>query len=293
MLIDTTLVKKLVDKQFPQWSSEGISPVEKSGWDNRTFHLGKNMLVRLPSSDDYVSQVEKEQRWLPELAKVASLPIPRPVAKGISSTDFPRPWSVYEWIEGETILNKCPKDLDSIAYDLAEFLNSLDKADTEGAPLAGKHNFYRGCSLNNYEKDIYKSLEVLKNEIDTETVIAVWDKASEHEWSQPSVWFHGDMSLGNILVKDGKLSAIIDFGCSAVGDPACDLAIAWTLFEGNSRRIFEEKRNVDAYTWNRGRGWALWKALIIWSGIDSNQSDRNKVEQIVREIVIDHQLQLG
>ncbi len=288
MLIDTNLVKKLIQNQFPQWENEEVSPVEKSGWDNRTFHLGNKLLVRLPSADDYISQVEKEQKWLPLLAKKLPLQIPRPVAQGTSSIDFPRPWSIYEWIIGDTLLDKCPENLDGIALELASFLNSLDSINTEGSPLAGKHNFFRGCSLKNYENDVLTALSILESETDTRAIHSIWQESVIHEWSNDPVWFHGDMSLGNILTNDGRLTAIIDFGCSAVGDPACDLAIAWTLFNGSSRKIFKENRNVDIHTWNRGRCWALWKALIVWSGIDSNQADRDKVERVVQEIIDDY-----
>jgi aminoglycoside phosphotransferase (APT) family kinase protein len=288
MIINTALVKKLIKEQFPHWENENISPVEKSGWDNRTFHLGENLLVRLPSADHYISQVEKEQKWLPKLAEELALSIPKPVAQGVPSERFPRPWSVYEWIEGETLPQHNPENLNSIAYDLATFLNSLDLVNTKNAPLAGKHNFYRGCSLKFYENDVLKALSILGNQVDATVILELWEKATTHEWTQAPVWVHGDMSIGNFLVRDGKLTAIIDFGSSAVGDPACDLVIAWTLFKGKSREIFKETRKADKHTWNRGRGWALWKALIVWSGLDSNQADRDKVEVIVRDIINDY-----
>lgn len=245
------------------------------------------MLVRLPSAAQYVSQVEKEQRWLPVLAKIVSLPIPKPIALGKPGADYPWPWSVYGWLDGETILENCPDHLNAIAYDLADFLNSLEQANTKGAPVAGSNTHYRGCSLIHYEDDVHNALTILKDDTDIAAIYEVWQQAIAEEWHDLPVWFHGDVSLGNLLVRSDKLSAVIDFGLSAVGDPACDLAIAWTLFNGESRRIFRQKRNTDTHTWNRGRGWALWKALIIWSGIDPNQRDRDKVEHIVREILTD------
>ena len=124
--------------------------------------------------------------------------------------------------------------------------------------------------------------------MDTAVLHSIWKESAQQEWSSTPVWLHGDISLGNLLTNDGKLSAVIDFGCCAVGDPACDLAIAWTLFHGSSRKLFREVRNVDLQTWHRGRGWALWKALIILSGIDQNQADRDKVEGVVQGIVDDY-----
>ncbi|WP_035480992.1 aminoglycoside phosphotransferase family protein [Aliagarivorans marinus] len=291
MLIDVALVKKLIRSQFPQWRDEVIAPVESSGWDNRTFHLGKELLVRLPSADDYISQVEKEQEWLPIIAEQVTLPIPTPVAKGRSDELFPRPWSVYRWLDGETLINNYDGDLTTIARDLASFLNSLDLVSIKGAPAAGKHNFFRGCSLKHYEDDVQKSLVILGGIVDEAAIRSIWEAATTHEWTDKPVWFHGDVSLGNLLVNNGNLVAVIDFGCSAIGDPACDLAIAWTLFSGNSRKEFKKHRNVDSHTWARGRGWALWKALIVWSGVDSNQSDRHLVENIVRELIADYELE--
>ena len=123
MLIDDTLVRSLIDQQFPQWKNEVVSPVERSGWDNRMFHLGSDRLVRLPSADEYISQVEKEQAWLPVLAKALPLSILTPVGIGLPCKAFPRPWSVYEWIDGETILENIPENLEAVASDLATFLN--------------------------------------------------------------------------------------------------------------------------------------------------------------------------
>ena len=291
MVIDSELVKNLIKTQFPQWQQKTVLAVDHSGWDNKTFHLGDDFIVRLPSADHYIQQVEKEQTWLPILAPSLPLPIPKPIAHGKPSRLFPRPWSIYQWIAGEAIHDNRPKSLDSIAYNLAQFLNTLADIDTTSAPLAGADNFYRGCSLKHYNGDIYQALKLLGDQVDRPTIESLWQSATDNEWQNPPVWFHGDISPGNLLVENETLVAVIDFGLTAVGDPACDLAIAWHLFDENSRNIFKARRTVDRDTWNRGRAWALWKALIIWSGIDPNQFDRDNVANRVEDIINDYRME--
>jgi aminoglycoside phosphotransferase (APT) family kinase protein len=275
-VIDVGLVKRLIKKQFPQWRHAQIIPVVDGGWDNRMFHLGDTMLVRLPSASGYVPQVEKEHTWLPILAPQLPLLIPHPVAKGKPHEEFPWAWSIYYWLEGETASRETISNFNAFAGDLAAFLNALERADTEDAPLAGAHCWFRGCSLHTYHEETYQALSILNDSINTDLARAVWDNALESEWQHAPVWFHGDVSPGNLLVTDGKLCAVIDFGCSGIGDPACDLAIAWTFLTPESRNVFRAQRHVDDQTWARGRGWALWKALIILSGLDSNQKNERQ-----------------
>lgn len=145
--IDLSLVKQLISTQFPQWAELTIKPVASSGWDNRTFHLGEHMLIRLPSSADYASQVEKEQHWLPKLAPHLPLAIPSPVAMGKPTTQYPWHWSIYQWLEGETVTIERITNLNHFAESLANFLKALQNCDTVAAPMAGPDNFHRGGSL--------------------------------------------------------------------------------------------------------------------------------------------------
>ena len=155
------------------------------------------------------------------------------------------------------------KDLSDFAARLAEFLLAFHRVDPSGGPLPGPQNFYRGGPLSVYDAETRQALATLKNKIDGETAIEVWESALSTSWENPPVWVHGDISLGNLLVKEDHLSAFIDFGQLAVGDPACDLVIAWTFFEGKSRDAFRKALQLDAGTWARARAWALWKALIV------------------------------
>jgi aminoglycoside phosphotransferase (APT) family kinase protein len=262
MEISVALVKQLIETQFPQWADLPITPIVPGGWDNRTFHLGNDMTVRMPSAAVYAAQVEKEQRWLPLLAPLLPLPIPIPRAKGVPSSTYPWPWSIYGWIEGESAITARIADLSQVAATLAQFLAALQRIDATNGPAAGQHSFFRGAPLTMYDAETRDTLKLLEGEIDSDTALAVWEAALAAPWHGPPVWFHGDIAAGNLLLKDGALCAVIDFGCSGVGDPACDLAIAWTLFEGTSRNAFRAALPIDAAMWARGRGWALWKALI-------------------------------
>lgn len=260
--ITATLVSELVRSQFPQWANLPVTPVESDGWDNRTFRLGRAMSARLPSDDAYVPQIEKEHRWLPILAPRLPLPIPEPLAKGSPGCGFNRPWSVYRWLHGENASTERLISIADFASGLAGFLVELHRTDPLGGPPPGAHNFFRGGPLAIYDTQTRDAIAALADDIDSTAATAVWDAALDAEWDGRPVWVHGDMSASNLLVDNGRLSAVIDFGCCAIGDPACDTAIAWTFFPAKARRLFRSHLEMDHETWARGRAWALWKALI-------------------------------
>jgi aminoglycoside phosphotransferase (APT) family kinase protein len=255
------LVSRLVAAQFPEWAHLPVTPVDLDGHDNSTLRLGADLSVRLPSADDYVPQIDKEHRWLPVLAPQLPLPIPAPVARGAPGPGFPRPWSVYRWRPGEPAIGPRVVDETRFATDLAGFLSALHAIDPAGGPPPGTHSFLRGGPIGALDADVRRSVATLAQAIDADAATAVWEAALATIWERPPVWVHGDVTNSNLLVTDGRLSAVLDFGCSAVGDPACDLAIAWTFFRGESRRAFRDALGLDEGTWARGRGWALWKAL--------------------------------
>jgi aminoglycoside phosphotransferase (APT) family kinase protein len=265
--IDADLVRRLVAAQFPQWADLPIEPVAIQGWNNKAFHLGRDLLVRLPRAQPYVAQVEKEQTWLPRLAQGLALPIPAPAALGRPGDEYPWPWSIYLWIEGETVAAAQPADMTGLARDLAAFLMRLQALDATDGPAAGPHSFWRGGPLATYDAQTREAIAALDGRFDAAACSARWDEALASAWTRPPVWVHGDVAAGNLLVRDGRLSAVIDFGSLSVGDPACDLAIAWTVFEGEARAAFRAALPLDPDTWARGRGWTLWKALILVTGI--------------------------
>jgi aminoglycoside phosphotransferase (APT) family kinase protein len=260
--ITPALVECLVREQFAQWAHLPVTPVEHDGWDNASFRLGDELSVRLPSSEHYAAQVDKEHRWLPVLAPYLPLPIPRPVAKGVPGCGFPRPWSVYGWLPGAHATAERVGSMTEFARSLGEFLLALYAVPAAGGPAAGQHNFWRGASPAVYDEQTRAALALLGGAVDVAACARVWDAAIASEWERDPVWVHGDLSASNLLAVDGRLSAVIDFGTTCVGDPACDLAITWTFFDGASRDVFAATVGLDEGTWARGRGWTLWKALI-------------------------------
>ncbi|VEB34979.1 aminoglycoside 3-N-acetyltransferase [Legionella sainthelensi] len=287
--ITESLVQVLIAQQFPQWSNLPISAVKNGGWDNRTFHLGTEMLIRMPSSAEYAGQIEKEQIWLPKLAPQLPIPIPAPIAIGEPDKIYPWKWSINRWLPGETALRTPIKDLCEFAQHLALFLKALQRIDTSGGPIAGPHSFYRGGDLAIYDAETRKAIERLKDNMNALVATEVWEKALAAPWKNPPIWVHGDVSVGNLLLSEGKLNAVIDFGQLAIGDPACDLAIAWTLFEGQSRRIFLDTLELDLNTQARGRAWALWKAMMY---LVNKQTDMNfeakRALRTISAVVVDH-----
>jgi aminoglycoside phosphotransferase (APT) family kinase protein len=285
----------MIAAQFPQWADLPVTPVEPGGWDNRTFRLGERMSVRLPRAERYAQQIEKERRWLPRLAPLLPLPIPVPIAHGAPYGGYPWRWSIYSWLPGEAAAVERIADLTAFAVSLAQFLNALQRIDPADGPAAGPHCFYRGGPLSVYDAETRHALAALGNTIDAEAARIVWETALQAQWQGPPVWFHGDVAAGNLLICNGRLSAVIDFGCCGVGDPACDTTIAWTLLSGESRKAFCAALQADRSLWARGRGWALWKALItlaahIPASAKTQQARRVAQEacRLIEEVLADH-----
>lgn len=289
IVIDVFLVRRLIASQFPQWKELSINPVATSGWDNRTFHLGEDMSIRLPSAADYELQVEKEHQWLPKLAFGLPFPISAPLAMGKPEYGYPWKWSIYRWLDGETAAYAKIGNLPEFAIDLADFLTALQRIDATDGPPPGLHSFFRGGSLSVYDNETRHSITSLKDKIDATMATEVWEAALSTSWKNPPVWVHGDISAGNLLVQKGKLSAVIDFGQLVIGDPACDLAINWTLFHGKSRESFQKALPLDQETWARARGWTLWKALVVAAGLTNpNNSESKQCWRIIEDVISDH-----
>lgn len=284
--ISNELVQKLIKGQFHKWEGLPIYPVEKSGHDNRTFHLGDKMSVRLPSGKEYAPQVEKELFWLPKLAPHLSLPISSPIASGHPTEDYPFPWSINQWINGDTLTYDNVKDLNQFAIDLARFLQELQAIDTSGGPIAGSDNFHRGGLLSIYNEGTQVALKSLKSVVPVEKLSNIWSIALGSKWVKKNVWVHGDIAPGNLLVNNGRLCAVIDFGILGIGDPSCDYAIAWTFLDVDSRNAFFQELECDEDTRSRARGWALWKALITYN--DGNPVIAENAKHTVGVILDDY-----
>jgi aminoglycoside phosphotransferase (APT) family kinase protein len=287
--IDAALVRRLVDTQFPRWSGLPVTPVEVDGWDNRTYRLGDDMTVRLPTAAGYVPAVAKENEWLPRLAGSLPVAVPPVLASGVPGEGYPFPWSVRGWLPGQTADPGRIDDMTHFAIAVAEFIRALQRCDATGGPLPGEHCWYRGGSPAFYADETHRSLRTLAGRVDTARAAAVWDAALATQWQGAPVWFHGDIATGNLLVEDGKLTAVLDFGTSGVGDPACDLVIAWTMFSGDSRDAFRRTVDHDEDTWARARGWALWKALLVLAKCIDTDPERAATQQrVVEEVLAEH-----
>jgi aminoglycoside phosphotransferase (APT) family kinase protein len=298
--ITPELVARLVAEQFPRWAGLPVVPVDLDGWDNTTMRLGDEWLVRLPSHEAYVPQIAKEHEWLPRLAQELPLAIPQPEARGEPGSRFPRPWSVYRWLEGTPARPEQIDDLTAFARALAGFLKALQAIDTTGGPPPGAHSFDRGGPISTFDEQVQVAIEALAGELDAVATRAAWSAATAADaMVREPVWVHGDITGSNLLVAGGALSGVIDFGCSAVGDPACDLAIAWATFHGASRAAFLDELGADAALVARARGWALWKALLTLENARSHQLDPDRTAHrfgwrlgpraVVDEVVGEHE----
>jgi aminoglycoside phosphotransferase (APT) family kinase protein len=262
--IDETLVGRLVAAQFPDWADLRIEAVEPRGTDNRLYRLGDDLVLRLPCRERTVKTLVKERAWLPRLAPHLPFDIPIPVAVGTPAEGYPWTWSVYRWLQGENATASRIADLGQAATDLARFLGALQQIDARGGPRAGEDNFFRGAPLETLEAAVRASISALRHELDVDTVTAVWEAALRAPaWVRPPVWVHGDLDARNLLVREGRLSAVVDFGCLGVGDPACDVAVAWKVLSRETRADFRSALSVDDATWARARGWVLYQALGV------------------------------
>ena len=288
MDITVELVKRLLKEQFPQWQGLEVYAVAKSGHDNRTFHLGDSMAVRLPSGAAYAGQIEKESRWLPYLQEHLDYPVAKPLAVGKATAYYPFPWSVNLWVAGETVW-ECGNTIEKtqFAKDLACALRRLQQIDCQGGPKAGIQNFYRGGDLHVYHRQTKDALEHLKTRLPVTLLHTVWEQSIASVYTGQPVWVHGDIAPGNILVQNNRFYGLIDFGILGVGDPACDYAMAWSYFDAASRNVFLEGLPCDMVY--RARGWALWKSLITYddTSADVKRYARRTVDAILNELQSD------
>jgi len=260
--IDAALLRRLLRDQFPQWAELPLEPVLPMGTDNALYRLGDELVVRLPRRERTRITLEKERRWLPTLAPLLSHAVPIPLADGLPGDGFPFSWFVYTWLEGETATPERVRDPEELATDLADFLGSLQRIDPRRGPAPGTHNFYRGIPLAQRDAVTRAWIRTLESRIDTDAVTAAWDQALRvPEWHGPRVWIHGDLDGRNILVQNGRLHAVIDWGGLAVGDPAYDVMVAWKVLPTEARSTFRAALDIDDATWARSRGGTLSQAL--------------------------------
>lgn len=286
--IDAALAGRLVAAQFPQWADLPIEPVLPLGTDNALYRLGDDMVARLPRRERPSLSLEKEREWLPRLAPHLPLAVPIPLATGKPGDGYPHEWSIYTWLEGEPATGERLADLGQAATDLAELIAALQQVDPTGGPPPGAHNAYRGVHLAAREEATRAGIASLGDAIDTRAVTAAWDAAlAAPEWRGAPVWIHGDLDSRNLLARNGRLSAVIDFGTLGVGDPATDVMVAWKLLDADSRDLFRSALSVDEATWARARGWALSQAMIAlpYYTLETNPTLVREAERWLAEVL--------
>jgi aminoglycoside phosphotransferase (APT) family kinase protein len=295
--IDADLVRRLLRAQFPDWADLPIVPAQFFGTDNAMYRLGEDKAARLPRFPRWAPQVEREQRWLPRLAPHLPLAVPVPLALGRPAEGYPFHWSVYPWLPGENPTLDRIADAAQAARDLAGFIVALQRIDTSGGPPPESSNAFRGVPLGDSRPSVAEDTAVrariaaLKGVADVDALIAVWEAAlaAAPAWDGRPVWIHGDLTRGNLLAIDGRLRAVIDFGCLGVGDPACDLAVAWTFLTGPSRAVFRAALAVDGATWARGRGWGMATALPSRADLtDPDPVRAARARRLLDDFVADH-----
>src|SRR5262245_4582623 len=282
--IDADLVRELLTEQFPHWAELRLERVPSAGTENVLYRLGDDLSVRLPRIHWAAGNGDKDFEWLPRLAPLLPVAIPVPLAKGMPAAGYPWSWAVYPWLGGENPAVDQIADARSLAEDVLELLAALRRVDLTDGPETR-----RGAPLGGQDGAARAALSALDGMIDTGSATAVWEEALEEpDWRGPPVWIHGDLLPGNLLLEGGRLTGVIDWSLLGVGDPACDLIIAWSLLPAEEREIVRVELEVDAATWTRGRGWALSIALIALPYYkDSNPEFAAVARHLIREILAD------
>ena len=255
---DVDLVRGLLRDQFPQWADLPVEAVEARGTDNAIYRLGEDLAVRLPRIHWATGQPDKERAWLPRLAPLLPLRIPTPMAVGEPGRGYPWRWSVHDWIPGRRARAEHVADQQAFVDALAGFVNAMRAVELPGGPLSR-----RGGPLDEHDDAVRASIAAMGGELDAARVTAAWDESlAASPWRGAPVWVHGDLNLGNVVADDaGQPVGVIDYSLLGVGDPACDLLVAWRL-PLPFRRLLRAAVPADDDTWLRARGWALVMAVL-------------------------------
>lgn len=270
--VNAALVRRLLASQHTDLAHLELSEIA-NGWDNMMFRLGSDYTVRIPRREVAAPLIVNEARWLKGLAKRLPISIPEPVRTGQPTEFFPWPWNICPWFEGEVAARSTLSNPLAEAETLAEFLVLLH-IDMAGD---GPKNPWRAGPLSEVEPRFKANLAILAEaesspdrdpadrdaDLDLSQLLERWHDLSQvPEWSGPPQFVHGDLHTANVLVHEGSISAVIDFGDVTTGDPAVDFAIAWMLFDNETRRHFRQAADVGDHTWARAEAWALHFACV-------------------------------
>jgi aminoglycoside phosphotransferase (APT) family kinase protein len=257
--IDAELVTRLLSEQLPDFAALPITRVRSTGTVNALYRLGDDLCVRLPLVERWANDLTKELAWLPWLSERLSMRIPEPVAEGHPTSRYPFRWAIYRWIEGEPYSEDNVDDERNAARDLGRFVRELRALDvTTTAPRGGRR------PLLDLDTETRATIRVAEGVIDVDAATGAWERSLEAPpWDGQPVWIHTDLLRPNVLVDDGRVAAVIDFGGIGVGDPAADVIPAWSVFGAVGREVFRGSLGVDDGTWARARGYALHQAALI------------------------------
>ena len=275
--IDAELVRRLVARAMPAYADAPVRRLASSGSTNALFRLGEELLVRLPRQPGGSQTISKEATWLPVLGPLLPVSVPDVVAVFDPDCDYPERWSVVRWIDGappevvdpDTSVDPRREDL---AMNLATFLDALRQADVPPGAVENLHlQSYRGEPLATMDQATRANIERCQDladfDFDLDAAKQMWVEAMKLPGAaDPATprWYHGDLAAENLLVRDGALTAVLDFGGLSVGDPTVDLVVAWEVLDPPARELFRRQVGVDDATWLRGRAWALSITLMIW-----------------------------
>ena len=262
--IDTPLVRELLVAQFPQWAALPLEPVDSGGLVNAIYRLGSDLSVRLPLRPSITDEVRREQAKLVALAPFLPVAIPSVEAIGLPTDAFPGEWSVHRWLSGTHPSPDALADPPGLATDLAAFVDAMRRIDLPDRTPAYPGERRTRAPMVSMDSSTRKAIGELDGMIDTRAALASWQESLTAPYDGREVWVHSDLTPGNLLVStEGRLTAVLDFETSGVGDPACDLFPVWHLLPANLHDEFRAKLDVDDATWLRGRGRVLSQALIV------------------------------
>ena len=288
--VDVRLVRRLLAAQFPEWSRLPVEPVLPRGTDNALYRLGEELVARLPRTPRTRRRCRSEREWLPRLAPHLPVAVPVPLADGEPGEGYPFEWAVYSWLEGENATSDRIEDETRLAADLAGLIAALQQIDPTGGPEPGPWNVNRGEPISRRDEAVRSSIEKLGEAVDADRVTALWERdSSAPDWDRPPVWLHGDLDARNLLARNGRLSGVVDWGCVGVGDPACDVMVAWKMLSAPARGLFRDALSVDDATWARARAWALSQALgaLSYYTLETNAALVREAERWLAQVLAD------
>jgi len=298
--IDPELVRRLVARAMPAYADAPVRRLASSGSTNALFRLGEELLVRLPRQPGGSQTISKEATWLPVLGPLLPVSVPDVVAVFDPDCDYPERWSVVRWIDGappevvdpDTFVDPRREDL---AMNLATFLDALRQADVPAGAVENLHlRSYRGEPLATMAQATRENIERCQDladfDFDLDAAKQMWVEAMKLPGAaDPATprWYHGDLAAENLLVRDGALTAVLDFGGLSVGDPTVDLVVAWEVLDPPARELFRRQIGVDEASWLRGRAWALSITLMIWYYWTTMPKRRARCMAVGRNVLAD------